>query len=375
MSAQYKIDYAKAFHGAYWFDVVPRSVACPSLSPLVLLHAGPPLRGRLPASVHHAAVQALLFEALAIDDAQARAMLADGRVQLQPAQDHGVVTPLAMVVSASMLLVAVKLRDVVCFAPVIEGPAPALRFGSTAPECRQRLQAASTWVQATIAPVVRQCPVAIDAVIDAALALGDDCHARTGAANDALVAHLAALDTESAATLRANPGFVLTILMAAAAAALGAQRHGIKAVGGNGIEFGVRYHGSHTWRQRPATAPQGMRFAGLDTATPLAAIGDSAVIDLCGLGGQALSAAPLLVADWATWLPSEVAERRQAIIDPHTGMVDPERVISTGQTPLINLAILDESGTAGLIGRGFYMPAIAIFSHAAENNCQQDDIA
>jgi hypothetical protein len=80
----------------------------------------------------------------------------------------------------------------------------------------------------------------------------------------------------------------------------------------------------------------------------LGAIGDSAVIDFCGLGAQALS--------------TDALARREALIDPHSGIVDPERVVGTAVAPLINLAMLDHDATVGLIGRGVYSPSVSLFS-------------
>jgi hypothetical protein len=85
------------------------------------------------------------------------------------------------------------------------------------------------------------------------------------------------------------------------------------------------------------------------------------VIDFCGLGGQALLAAPLLAAEWSSALPDDALTRRQRLIDPDTGLVDPERIVRGAVAPLINLAILDRGGTEGLIGRGFYCPPVDLF--------------
>jgi hypothetical protein len=353
MTTRETIDYAKPFSEALWFDVVPRTAACPALSARVLLHAGPPFAGAPPAPVINSAAQALLFEGLAADAAAARHLVLQGWAQLRPAQDHGIVTPLAQVVSASMLLFAVTHQNQICYAPIVEGSAPALRFGSAAPECLRRLRDVGARIASTVAPMVRREPLAIDEIINLAVAAGEDCHARTGAANEAMVSRLSGIDGELAAGLRANPAFVLPILMAAAAAALRSHRCAIEAIGGNGIDFGVRRRGDRAWHQTPAEAPQGSRFAGLDAIVPLAAIGDSGVIDFCGLGGQSLSAGSL---------PADVFTRRQAVIDPRTGIVDPELIVRSASAPLINLAILDRDGIAGLIGRGFYSPPVGLFA-------------
>jgi hypothetical protein len=354
-------DFAKAFVGASWADVVPRRRACAQLPDEVLLHAGPPLRGLPPAPMMNAAIQALLFEGRAADAAGARDLIVQGAVQLRPAQDHGVATPLAQVVSASMLLVAVRLESQVCYAPVVEGAAPALRFGNDAPECRERLRDLGEWLERRVAPQVRREPPAIDALIRIAIAAGDECHARTGAANEALISHLSGLDAADAGRLRTMPAFVLPILMAAAAAAMRSRSAAVEAIGGNGVDFGVRHRAEAHWRHVPADAPRGVHFQSGEASTPLAAIGDSAVVDFCGLGGQALGAAPLLAAEWQALLPQDALSRRQAIIDPQSGIVDAARVARSAQAPLINLAILDRGG-AGLIGRGFYIPPLSVLA-------------
>ena len=355
-------DFAMPFTQSRWVDILARKTACPQLGPTVLLHAGPPFHASPPAPVINAAVQAILFEGLAADAAAALGLIARGEVELRPAQDYRVATPLAQVVSASMLVLAVEQQNEVCYAPLIEGPAPALRFGSSAGECLQRLRDVGAWIDGNVRPLVRGCPVPIDELIRVAVAAGDDCHARTAVANEALISGLRGLEACDAARLRATPAFVLPLLMAAACAAMRNARADIEAIGGNGVDFGVRRRGASAWRRAAAQAPCGVRFGGMQTVAPLAAIGDSAVIDYCGLGGQALSVAPALMAEWRAFLPSDAAVRRQLLIHPHTGLVDAARVVETGRSPLINLAILDAGGVAGLIGRGVYCPPVELFS-------------
>jgi hypothetical protein len=355
-------DFAMPFSRARWIDVVARDAACPWLAPEILLHAGPPFRGHPPAPVMNAAVQAMLFEGLAADAAGARTLIARHAVQLRPAQDYRVATPLAQVVSASMLLFVVEQRGEICHAPIIEGPAPALRFGSSSSECLSRLRDVGAWTLRNLAPQVRASPVAIDALIRVATAGGDECHARTAVANEALIAGMRALDSTDAGRLRAMPAFVLPLLMAAACTAMRNARSEIEAIGGNGADFGVRRRGALAWHQSTAQAPRGVRFDGMDAVLPLAAIGDSAVVDFCGLGGQALPAAPALLNEWSAVLPADLAARRDSLIDPLTGIVDAARVENTGLGPLINLAIIDRGGEAGLIGRGLYCPPAELFA-------------
>jgi Protein of unknown function (DUF1116) len=356
------IDYARPFSQARWFDVLPRSTVCPELSARVLLHAGPPFRGAPPAPVVNAAIQALIFEGLANDAAAARDILEQGAVQLQPAQDHGIVVPLAQVVSASMPLAAVRQQGKVCYAPLLEARNPALRFGCAAPECLQRLRDVGDWIREAVVPTLHREPLAVDEVVRLAVAAGEECHSLLAAANEAMVSRLTGIDIGVAARLRENSAFVLTLLMAAAAASLRVHRCDLAAIGGNGVDFGVRYAGEATWRQVPAEAPRGTRLAGMEAVLPLGAIGDSAVIDFCGLGGQALAQSPTLAKEWRGLLPADAFTRRQGLVDPESGIVDPRRIAGAARAPLINLAILDRDGMAGLIGRGFYCPPEDLFS-------------
>ncbi len=358
--------WARPFETAMLRDVVRRRDALPHLAPTVLLHAGPPLDGRLPEPVRNASIQALLYEGLAADEATARALLATRAVELQPAQDHGVATPLAQVVSASMPLVAVGSSQSVRWAPLIEGPAPALRFGTVDAQARERLAAMADFGLARLGPLLRAAPVALHPVVLHALAQGDECHARTGAANEALACAIGGLVEEERSMLRSNPGFTLPILMAAALWRLQQQTTGLAACGGNGVEFGFRLHGDTRWHTQAATPPVGTRFAGHDDTAALGAIGDSAVVDFCGLGGQAIAAAPALCEEWQSALPPLLRAQRRAVVDPATGLVDPARVAASGVSPLVNLAVMDGAGKAGLIGRGVYRPGAALFGLAPE---------
>jgi hypothetical protein len=354
---------AAPFTGACWRDVQRRSDVLPQLDRHVLLHAGPDFHGAAPAPVRHAAVQAILFEGLANDVSTAQALLSMGEVRLSPAQDHGGVTPLAQVVSASMPVAVVGDDASVAWAPLVEGSAPALRFGSAAAEPLQRLHAVSAMGLERLGPWLRLHPLSLAPVIAQAVAAGDECHSRTGAANAALIDALAGLGSDDRAALSCSPGFVLTILMAAACWRLRRQHTGIAAVGGNGSRFGVRLHGEAHWRCGPAQAPAGTRLAGRESTPALGAIGDSAVIDFCGLGGQALACAPALREEWRALLPADLRAARDAVIDPATGLVDPARLVDGRVMPLVNLALLDRDGQHGLIGRGFYRPEPALFTN------------
>lgn len=325
-----------------------------------LLHAGPPYKGKPPRAVMAAAEQAVVVGGFAEDAVTARAMLEAGSLLLEPAQDHGVVVPLAMVVAPSMWCLEVGDKDDVFYSPVSEGPPPALRFGSADPLCVTRARDWTAEAAQAINPQLATLPD-VESMMRQALRSGDDCHAITRAGNELFLELLNKTPAGIAADIRANPGFVLGIWMAWAAWKLQASASEIVAIGGNGIEFGLRRRGTTRWATVPCAPPTGIRFNSQQEAPALGAIGDSALVDVCGFGGQALNHAPMLAAEWAHLLPPDAQTRGCAIIHRDRGVIDLEAVRATGVMPIINLAILDERGAAAPIGRGFYIVPPTLF--------------
>lgn len=356
---------ANRFHDILWTDVVLRSQALPDLPADVLLHAGPPLVGEMPASIRQAAMEALLFEGRAEHHEAAAQLLDQGKVILMPAQDHGVVTPLAQVVSASMPLFVVKNKGATRYAPMVEGTAPALRFGKPSASSRAHLQLLSQFGMHVLKPIVKHQAITLSTPIHYALLGGEECHALTARANTALTAQLHALGSQDRQVILANPGFVLPILMAACALRLEQTGH-IVAAGGNGQVFGYRLRETNEWQTIPATPPQGTRFKGYENTVALGAIGDSAVIDFCGLGAQALAYVPTLANDWKEFLPSDLHAHRSQVLNARSGMVDLTNILSRDCSPMVNLAILDQAAEIGLIGRGVFKVPTQLFADPSE---------
>ncbi|MNR83595.1 hypothetical protein D3C72_143750 [compost metagenome] len=356
---------ASRFDDILWTDVLLRSQALPDIPAEVLLHAGPPLTGVTPAAIRAAALEALLFEGQAENHEAAAQLLAQGKVKLLPAQEYGVVTPLAQVVSASMPLFVVSSEHIKRYAPMVEGTAPALRFGKPAATSRAHLQLLAQFGLHVLKPLLHRQPVGLATAIHYALVGGEECHALTARANFALAAQFDALDPRDRQVILANPGFVLPLLMAACALRLEQSGH-IVAAGGNGQVFGYRLREASEWQTVPATPPQGTRFSGHENTVALGAIGDSAVIDFCGLGAQALAYAPTLANDWREFLPADLHAHRAQVLNAHSGMVDLKNILSRDCSPMVNLAILDQAAEAGLIGRGVFQVPAQLFDDPKE---------
>ena len=355
--------------------VKPQLDLCAPLASVVsvpehtLLHAGPPMREKaaIPAPLFNSAVAAALFEGWAEDESGARSAIQQGRIRLAPAQDHGVVTPLAFVVSPSMWVLGVsdaagevKSR----YTPVNDGPPPAaLRFGA-----RNDGQAERLSLLGRIGPALCDAlkePIPVLPVMQAGLSGGDDLHGRVSAANAALALKLAPrLSGEAAAYLSVANQFVLNVIMAACAVMLGAGgdiagSRMVTAAGGNGVDLGWRLADAPAvWHTTTAEVPVGPHFPHAAERRFLPAIGDSAVIDACGFGAAALRFAREMMAA----LRGHVSDAyfadtaSEPFLGHHPAFPSDLRLglDIAHATPVrgIMLAALDADGEAGLVGRG-----------------------
>jgi hypothetical protein len=330
------------------------------LPPRTLFHAGPPYRGAMPKAVINAAAQAAVIAGWAESIEAARRLLADRSILLEPAQDHGIAVPLAMVAAPTMWCFEVGDESGVFYSLMSEGPPPALRFGSDAPECLERARDWCSRAAAVINTRLGQLPP-IEELIDAALKQGDECHAITNAGNLMFVDLLGGIPVQLRDDLLRNPGFALGIWMAWAGWKLRSSESLIAAIGGNGVDFGWRRRGTKGWLTIPAGPPIGSSFKEDRAKFCLGAIGDSVLVDICGLGGQSLRFAPKLLEEWADILPDDAKTRHERILDIRTGLVDVSRIKETNTGPVVNLAMVDSDGGGSPIGRGLYVVPPQLF--------------
>ena len=337
----------------------------------LLLHAGPAFADPvdLPQPVFNSVVAAARLEGWAETAADVARALADGSLSLAPAQDFGLVTPLAFVVSPSMY--CLEMRDAANpsqarFSPLNDGP-PALsfRFGAGGADAFSFLRMITEQAGPALSTALTT-PVPILPIMADALAKGDDLHGRVEAAQ----AHVAGLfqgNLSQAAMdylTKANQ-FMLNVIMATAALMIGsgagiAGSRMVMAAGGNGRDCGYKLaEAPDRWITRPASPPIGPKMPDHAARNALPAIGDSAVIDALGLGAACLRFAPerarvltpfvdaafFTDAAHAPFLGPHPALGNDAI---HLGLD-----LSRPRDCLgINLGMVEEKGEIGLIGRG-----------------------
>lgn len=346
-----------------------------------ILHAGPPVRpDAIAAPIVNSAVMAILFERWAADEGAARAMLMRGEVQLAPAQDFDAMVPLAAVLSPGMAVQivadAADATNVTC-SPLNGGMALAQRLGLCSREVLTHLR----WMNGNLAAtleIIADRDIPLIEIADPALMEGDDCHSRTSAATRRLIEDLAPRlggDTPERRFLDRASAFFLNLWMAAmkcvAKAGIGEGSSIVTALGGNGVDCGVKLGGSgQRWFVAAAEPPEGNLLPGFQSGDRLGAIGDSALVDAMGFGAMTARSLP--------GVGSPAAEAVELLPAAHPGFARSgirvgtvARALVFGGMPLdVVLGILDRNGHHGRIGGGIYRPprdpfAAAVASLAA----------
>jgi hypothetical protein len=102
----------------------------------------------------------------------------------------------------------------------------------------------------------------------------------------------------------------------------------------------------------------------------LGAIGDSAVLDFFGLGGQALRHAPATLQALGDFAPTDALERPDQLLEtrhlrlPIRTGVSATRIAQAGVVPIVLLGMIEATGLEGRIAGGAYEPAMDAFRAA-----------
>lgn len=370
----------------------------PGVAGRTLLHCGPAIDfGQVCDPLRRSMRAAVVAEGWAVDVEQAQRLLAGGEVALQPANSHQAVVPMASAIgpSAPVLVVADGEGGTRAYAPVSQGPGDVAWFGRDTGAAIERLRFLAEVAGPALRRIVRSAgPLDILSLAAQGVAMGDDLHMRTQAATNLLVRtwlpQLVELPGRQrgpmARFLAGNHLFFLTLAMAAAKAlTLWAEQVSgssiVTSMSRNGTTFGIKLAGAPQWHVTdapPITDALYYSGYGPDDAAP--DIGDSAVLELVGLGGPAAAGSPAV----AAFLGGTMADARRATeafrricagtssrftLPPldFTGTpvgVDVRRVVELGITPQITTGILHSSSGAGQIGAGVATAPLECFTQA-----------
>jgi hypothetical protein len=148
----------------------------------------------------------------------------------------------------------------------------------------------------------------------------------------------------------------------------------ITAAGGNGAAVGIQLAGMQgRWFTAKAEPPNGALLSGFGPERRLGAIGDSAIVDVAGLGAMAMSYAPEQKKALGTFMPENGFDLPRLLLQAeHPGFgefglrlgVTARAVFAHGAAPVTSLGILDIKGEAGRLGGGLYQAPVALFREA-----------
>ena len=372
--------------------------AAPSAAEMTLLHCGPPIGyADAPDPLRRSMQAAAVAEGWAADPERADRLLAAGQVRLSPANDHRVVVPMATALgpSAPLYVLSNEMGGTTAYAPVSQGPGEVAWFGCATEASIDRLVFLRDIAAPVLARVVeRSGPLDVLSLAAQAIAMGDDVHVRTQAATNLLIRdwlpQLVELagpeDASFARFLAGNHLFFLTLAMGAARSLTewAAQVPGSSVVTGmarNGTTFGIQLAASPQWFL--AAAPEvgdALYYPGHGPATSARDIGDSAVLELCGLGAAAAAGSPAVaqLLGGRMRAAAELTERLAAVCAGRSSRfkipaldnigtplgVDVRTVVELGITPAVTTGILHRSAGTGQVGAGVAQAPLECFQAA-----------
>jgi len=373
--------------------------AVPGVGSRTVLHCGPaldwatagdPLRRSIAATV--------VAEGWTGDVVEVPRLVETGAVRLASANAHDTVLPMATAIgpSAPVLAVDNEAAGTRAFTSINQGPGQAPWLGVDTSDAVARL----TTIRDVVAPVLQAAlvsagPIDLFGLVAQGLQMGDEVHMRSQATANllwrTLLPHLVTVDSpdlvEAVRVLSANHLFFLNLAMAAAKATLMAaydipDSSVVVGMSRNGTSFGIRLAGTGD-AEFLAPAPQvgsALYHSGFGEQDAAPDIGDSALLELVGLGGAAAAASPAVAAFLGGSVQDAIAtsaememicvgssSRFTLPLLEHRGSplgVDARAVVETETTPAINTGILHVSDGTGQVGAGIARAPLECFQAA-----------
>ena len=367
-------------------------------SPMIL-HCGPPIGWEDMCDPLRRSVRAaVVAEGWASDRDAADRMLNAGEIRLEAANEHATVVPMASAIgpSAPVYVVSVDAGGTTAYASLNQGSGAVPWFGVDSDEAIERLR----FLRDALAPALTRAldtagPIDAFSLAAQGITMGDDVHMRVQATTNLLLRdllpHLVRASTdrigEVADFLSTNHLMFLNIAMAAASALTEwagrvPDSSIVTTMARNGTTYGIRLAGdSETWHIAASPPVQDALYypgQGPDTSAP--DIGDSAVLELVGLGGAAAANSPAVagflggrMADAAavtaamSRICAGTSTRLRLPVLDNAGTplgVDVRRVVESSITPAVNTGIVHISDGSGQVGAGVARAPIDCFRQA-----------
>jgi hypothetical protein len=378
--------------------IEPASEVLPEVDDRTIIHCGPAIAwDQMCDPLRRSVRAAVMAEGWADSPAAVDDLMADDGVRLEPANHHATVVPMASAIgpSAPMFAVENEAGGTRAYSSINQGPGEVPWFGRETPAAVERL----VFLRDVAGPLLADClsrsgPLDVFGMAAQGLQMGDDLHMRTQASTNlfvrALLPQLVDLDAPRRADLgrflSANHLFFLNLAMAGAKSLTlwAEQVEGssvVTTMSRNGTTYGIRLSGDDTWfiTDSPPIG-QALYYPGYGPESGAPDIGDSAVLELIGLGGSAAAASPAVAAFVGGTMRDAIAATEDMdrvtvarstrfklpILDFRGSPVgvDVRKVVELGITPKVNTGILHVSDGSGQVGAGVAEAPVACFREA-----------
>ena len=383
-----------------WIGDSPAIDVVPGMTKNTILHAGPPIEwDRMCNPMRKGILGAVVFEGLARNLSEAKELVESNEIFLSPCHHHSAVGGMTGITSASMPVHIVR-NDTygnVAYCLPHEGSSfKALGWGTNDDETIQQIR----WMRDELSPVLNTGVKAIGGInikdiIGRAIQMGDEAHSRCTAGTllitRKLAPYLVSSDIQKDMLARVldfiqrTDIFALHLFMAAGRSMIDPAKNipyssVVTTLCRNGVEFGIKVSAlGDQWFTGPAGKIRTSYFspqwndsvAGKD-------IGDSAIMEVIGLGGLIHAAAPahehLLKGTFESAM-SKTKEAYSITVGEHNSWflpaldfrgvpigIDIRKVVQTGTPPLIDTATPHIDG--GFIGSGESRAPLEAFEKA-----------
>ncbi len=378
-------------------DVAPAREVIPGLQDRMITHSGPPIEWqRMCGAQQGAIIGQVIYEGWANTADEARALLAEGAIRLEPNHHHQTVGPMAGTISASapVWVVENKAFGNRAFCRQVEGNQ---QFGDYSD---QALQGLRLW-RDVWAPTLRKALQSIGEldlkpIITKALQMGDELHNRHSASSSLFANAMAVAMAQTVlpkdallSTLQyvTNHNLIFLGLAMACGKAIADPAAGIEfstvvtAMCRNGTEFGIRVSGlGDEWFTALAPVVDGLYLPGYSAKDAGRDMGDSAITETVGWGGFVLGGAPgilSLVGGTPEEALNYTCEMSKITVGAHPTYrlpalgsigapigIDIRKVVQTGIAPIIDTAIAHKNAGYPIIGAGLVRAPLDCFKKA-----------
>ena len=378
-------------------DIAPAGEVIPGLEDKMIIHSGPPIEWSQMCGAQQGAILGMvLYEGWAQSSEDARRMLENDEIRLEPNHHHQAVGPMAgtISVSAPVWVVENKAFGNRAFCRQVEGRQ---QFGEYSDDALNGLRKwRDVWAPTLRGALAKIGGLDLKPIITQALHMGDELHNRHSASSslfaNAMAVAMVEADLPKESVLPTlyyvtNHNLIFLGLAMACGKAISDPAHGVEystvvtAMARNGTEFGIRVSGlGDEWFTAPAPFVDGLYLPGYSAEDAGFDMGDSAITETVGWGAFVIGGAPGILSLVGGTPEGAIAYSREmkkitVAIHPTYRMpalgyvgtsigIDIRKVVQTNIAPIIDTAIAHKNPGYPIIGAGLVRAPMDCFKQA-----------